>query len=438
MSVRAVARPRITSVLALVTALGVPAVALGQRSVDLAALAAESPAAGCIGSTNTPPSVRIVACSAALDSKAISGADRAAAFVQRGQAYRAVGDETRAQADFRAAVTQFDSLTEPNRLNSEHFLQRAIARHAIGDAVRALADYDAALTQNPGNARAHLDRGILLSRDPTRLREAIAAFDRALAIVPDNVDSLLFRADAHLRLSELGAAKADAQRAATLSPNNPRTIFMRGYVAARLGENDQAFADYSEALRLDPRLTAALVNRAAILSTRGDHDAALKDAEAALKLDPDNVLAYYNRGYAHFAKHQYDEAIADYSEAVRRDHTLVWGYANRCLTRTIVGHDLADALADCDRALALQPGNLETRETRGFIFLKRGQPERALEEYDAVLLADPNRPLALFGRGMARRATGHAALGLSDERAARALLPTVGREFARYGLDVPT
>src|SRR5205085_7158700 len=107
------------------------------------------------------------------------------------------------------------------------------------------------------------------------------------------------------------------------------------------------------------------------------------------------------------AKRQYDLAIADYDDAIRLDPDMGLAYNNRCLTRAIAGHDLVAALADCDIALKLMPSNADVCDTRGFIYLKLGDPAIAITEYNAGLEADPNHAVALYGRGMAQIKMGH-------------------------------
>jgi tetratricopeptide (TPR) repeat protein len=102
----------------------------------------------------------------------------------------------------------------------------------------------------------------------------------------------------------------------------------------------------------------------------------------------------------------------------------------RCLTRMVVGRELAEAISECDEALKLQLDNVWTRETCGFVFLKLGEMDVALREYDTALRSDPNRPFALYGRGLVRVANGDVNNGETDKAAARALMPGIDREFA--------
>lgn len=162
---------------------------------------------------------------------------------------------------------------------------------------------------------------------------------------------------------------------------------------------------------------------------------AIRDLDTALAIQPNNSVALYNRGYARFAQRAYDKAIADYDDAILLDPSLGPAYNNRCLTRAIAGRDLVKAMADCNLALKLMPTSLDVREVRGFIYLKLGDPAIAIAEYNAALAIDPNQPLALWGRGLARIRDGQTREGEADQAAARVLDPNVERQFAIYGLQ---
>lgn len=240
-------------------------------------------------------------------------------------------------------------------------LERAINHHARGDIHGALAAYDAALRNEPANAVAHLNRGIVLSTHRSEPARALVDFDRALALLPDNVDALDFRGDAHMRLSGYRQALADLDRAVALAPANAQARVLRGLARAMLGDPVQAGLDYTRALALDGRNVDALVNRAALAAGRGDTGAALRDLNAALTVEPRNALALYNRGYVHFVRRDHEAAIRDYGAAIDIDPQFGWAYLNRCLARAVAGRDVGSALVDCDRARMLLPDAPQVR-----------------------------------------------------------------------------
>jgi tetratricopeptide (TPR) repeat protein len=75
------------------------------------------------------------------------------------------------------------------------------------------------------------------------------------------------------------------------------------------------------------------------------------------------------------------------------------------------------------------------RRSRLFTYLKLGQFDQAIADYDAALGHNPRDPGSLYGCGLARlRLQNDPESGRADLAAAKALDPGVAAEFARYGL----
>jgi tetratricopeptide (TPR) repeat protein len=164
-------------------------------------------------------------------------------------------------------------------------------------------------------------------------------------------------------------------------------------------------------------------------------DEAIKDFDAVIQMNRNDPYAFFNRGFAHFGRREYELALIDYSTALDLDPTMGQAYLNRCLTRTIQGMELVKALADCDQALKLLPLSIPARETRGFIYLKLGDPAIAATEYEAALQMDANRPLALYGLGLARIRMSRKDEGAAKQAAAVALSPDIAKQFSTYGVE---
>lgn len=376
---------------------------------------------------------RAAACSKALQSRQLKPEEIALARLTRGIARTALGDKALAGEDYIDAVQRYDRLIDPSNPNSLALYRRAVALDASGQTDKALEDYTAAIKADPKSSLAFLGRGVLLAVRKRAYDRAVEDFDKVLVIEPDNVEALLSRGDAFAQLGDLGRAMADLNRAVALAPDKPTVLVTRGQVESRRGNLAGAARDYEAALKLDPRYAYAMINLAAVRSMQGQSGAAIDLLDQAIAIDRRNPLAFYNRGYAEFAQKQYDKAIADYSSAIEIEPRMGLAYNNRALSRAIAGTDLVAALADSDQALKLLPLNLEVRDTRGFIFLKLGDPALALNEYNAALTIDPNRALSLYGRGLARIRMGDAA-GKGDQEAALTINPEVANDFAIYGL----
>ncbi|CAN5922512.1 hypothetical protein BH11PSE3_BH11PSE3_28550 [soil metagenome] len=385
--------------------------------------------------TQADAAARAAACSTALQSRQLKPDEIAAARLVRGIARTALGDKELASEDYVDAVQRYDRLINPGNADALNLFRRAAALDAIGQTDKALDDYNEAIKSDPKASLAFLGRGVLLAVRKRAYDRAIADFDRVLELEPDNVDGLIARGDAFSQLGNPGRAMVDLNRAVTLAPTRAIAYVARGQAENRRGNITEAAQNYEQALIHDPRQVAALVSLAAIQSITGRYEAAIGNLDKAIAVDARNPVAFYNRGYAHYALKHYDKAIADYSSAIELDPKMGLAYNNRGLTRAIAGKDLTEALGDTDQALKLLPLNLDVCETRGFIFLKLGDPALALVPYNSALDIDPNRALALYGRGLAKIRMGDTAAGRNDQAAALTLNPDVAADFSRYGLE---
>ena len=141
---------------------------------------------------------------------------------------------------------------------------------------------------------------------------------------------------------------------------------------------------------------------------------------------------YYNQGYTQFSHGDFQAALESYSMAIKLDPELAEAYNNRCLTRVILGGDIAEARADCQAAVSRLPDRADIRETLGFIHLKLDEPALALAEYDAALKLSNQRPIALYGRALAKQRLGDLKGANADRSAALRIQPSIDYTFGDY------
>ena len=141
----------------------------------------------------------------------------------------------------------------PAALSAEDFYLRGNALYDSEQYAEALAAYDRALALRPDYQEAHNSRGLALRR-VGRNEEALAAYDRALALWPDYPN-------AH---------------------NN------RGVALQMLGRHEEALEAYDRALTLRPDYQEAIYNKAWVYSELGNGPAALEWLERAIDADETN------------------------------------------------------------------------------------------------------------------------------------------------------
>ena len=86
------------------------------------------------------------------------------------------------------------------------------------------------------------------------------------------------------------------------------------------------------------------------------------------------------------------------------------------------------------RRFSHSPMMPRTFDFRGLIYLKLGQLDFAIQDYNSALRIEPKMASALFGRGLARIKKGDTAGGNADVEAAKKLETKVADDFSSYGV----
>jgi tetratricopeptide (TPR) repeat protein len=146
----------------------------------------------------------------------------------------------------------------------------------------------------------------------------------------------------------------------------------------------------------------------------------------------ERAVAFNYRGGALYYSGKPEQAMKDYEEAIRLDPFYAHAYNNRCWSGAVLNRT-EQAVADCTKVLKLN-NVANTFENRGFIFLKRGEFDLAIADYEAGLRLDPpNKADFLYGRGFAKKKKGDAS-GDADISAAKAINPKIAEDFEKYGV----
>jgi len=237
----------------------------------------------------------------------------------------------------------------------------------------------------------------------SRSAEAIKHCDHAIQLDARNVAALNLRGNAHWSAGHGRLAIADFSRAIVLAPRNPEAFRFRANVYAALHQDALALADYNRAMHLAPS-------------------------------DPINVEL---RGRFYQQRRSYAQAIADFSAAVALRPSLARTWNSLCWTRLLANKNLSRALADCDRALSLDPHSTNALDSRGFVLLRMHRFAAAISSFSTALRLNPKLASSWFGRGVAK-------LRLSDKSAARdiaeatRLEPHIQERFLAYGMKFQT
>ena len=255
---------------------------------------------------------------------------------------------------------------------------------------------------------------------------------------PTDAGGFARRASVYLTQRDFDHAIADLSRAIEMAPGKPNYLFQRAN--ARLAANQTALAlgDLDQAVKLASQSVQILMMRARVRLAEHDNAGAIADLNAALavlRAPQDDWRLSLGQGYA--AAGLQDQAIGQYDQWIslhQGDGRMAQALLARCNARALLGRELDQALADCNRAIGLAPKAAEALDMRGIVRLKIGDYARALGDYDAALKAKPKDPLALYGRGLSELKLGKTVEGQSDLTAAASLQPNIAAQVKTFGL----
>ena len=177
------------------------------------------------------------------------------ALVNRGIAYRRIGDIDRAIRDYENAIR-----LNPNAADA--FNNRGNAFRAKEEFDRAIRDYDEAIRLDPHYAHAFNNRGIIFL-DMGEADRAILDFDRAIAEDESYANAFRNRGIASAHLGLFDRALEDFDAAYALNPaighGDEYALALYGRGVARLQESDPAGdADIERSMRLLPHVAEVM------------------------------------------------------------------------------------------------------------------------------------------------------------------------------------
>jgi protein O-GlcNAc transferase len=285
-----------------------------------------------------------------------------------------------------------------NRSGDENF-QRGLAALQAGDLMDAERFLTAATRAQPKHLQALNLLGVVLGR-LGRNAEAVASYDRALAVAPDSIDAWHGRGMTLFAAQRPEEAIASFDRVLAAKPDFVQVHLLRAKLLSDLGRRDAALAGIDKLLAVMPGLAEAWLGRSNILFEAKRHEEALTGAQRAVALKPDLAEAWHGLGNGLNELCRDEEALGAYDKALalNPDFAGAWHGRGNVLNELRSYHD---ALAAYDKALALAPNLAEAWLGRGNVLNVLRQSEEALTAFDRALMLHPNLAEAWLGRGNA-------------------------------------
>jgi superkiller protein 3 len=227
--------------------------------------------------------------------------------------------------------------------------------------------------------RARARAALEIGRHALAEREARAA----LALVPQDLDALLYLARALLGQERLRDALPIAREAVAVAPADGYPRYLLGYTLQLLGEKAEAVAALGDAVAASPYAPRFHARLAIVRLDVGDRAGALESIETALALDPDDdpvLLDEAARVLGQLAQTERAEVLARRALVLRPDcATSHWRLA---WVLGLRGRSL-EACAAARAAIAIDPNDWVAWDQLGFSAFEAGrldEAEQALRE----------------------------------------------------------
>jgi tetratricopeptide (TPR) repeat protein len=220
--------------------------------------------------------------------------------------------------------------------------------------------------------------------DQGQFDQAIAEFQAALQIAPDNAQAHYNLGLAYQKQDKLDEAAAAYQKAIQANPNLADVHNNLGLIYKVQGKLDQALASYQEAIRLAPDDDTAHYNLALLYDAQGELDQSILEYEQAVGLNPDNADAYYNLGRAYYQQGTLDKAIGAWKESIRivPADSMVRNNLGRAYFDQ---GNLDEAIAELKEAASLDVENPLPHLNLGLVYREQGRADQAVAELEAYL-----------------------------------------------------
>lgn len=281
---------------------------------------------------------------------------------------------------------------------------RAGANRQLNQLSTAVADYDRAISLNPNDPSLWAAQAMVLEQ-LSQFNEALTSYDRAVQLSPKSSLALVGRCTMLNVLSQYEKALEACNQAIQgdgvwQAVGAAQAWNQRSKALTGLGKYEDALASSSRATGIKPDYAEAWSDRSVVLWYLQQYDEAIAATREAIRLNPNYARAWLNQAAILRTLKQFSEALAAYDMALKLDPTNSDGWANRSAVLWRLKQYPA-AIASADKAIQFNPRSFQGWHNRGVVLLELGKNADALAAYERAVAINPKSPEALTGKGIA-------------------------------------
>ena len=183
--------------------------------------------------------------------------------------------------------------------------------------------------------------------------QALAAYEQAMAMDPYYSEYYNESANLLQQLGRYRAAIVNYEKAIRYSAPYPEVYYNKAVCHSRMGQLDLALEAFAYSEELNPLQPELYLLRAEVFDELCRTDDAYGDYCKAIELTPDSITARVNRAVLCYARADFAQALADMNHAIAVDPGETSHYENRAAIYEALGHL---EFAEVDRRTAQEVG----------------------------------------------------------------------------------
>ncbi len=347
-----------------------------------------------------------------------------------GQAYQLTGDINLAKDSFERAVALYPDQADAKR--SLALLESRIGRHQ-----QARARLEELLKQRPHDVTAlemlmtldvvtknwqEAERTLTRLRQASggkqsvallaegrfyeaqrRLSEASLAYERAIALAPNEPEPLLSLVKVEVALGQVDRATARLESILAARKDHPFAHGLLGEVLSRAQQYDEAALHYREATRINSKWLTPWLDWASLSLSKQKPDVAVQIVTDGLAANPESEELYLLLASAHSQQGQLDHAVTAYEATLRLNPRNLLAANN--LAVLLVDHkgdpaSLQKAFG-LSREFEKEAPHPLFIDTLGWVRLKMGQQEEAIRLLKDAVAKSPDLSVLNYHLGIA-------------------------------------
>ncbi len=283
-----------------------------------------------------------------------------------------------------------DALSEAIYANPKDvalYLQRSdifYSREAYDQAIQDLA---MVLKIDSTNLKAHHMLADVYM-DSYQSGRALQTMQRAAALYPDSINTLLKLSEFQLILKQYDPALQTLADIMNIRPGDPEGLFMLGMVYRDQGKTELAIGAFQSAVERNPDMSEAWVILGDLMD-RTQNPLAGQYFDNAIQVDPKNIAAWHAKAYYLQNNDRLDEAL----EIYKHIHTLDVRYPEAYLNSAILflyKDSLDAAMKELNILKEIDPTNAAAWFYIGKVYQFKGKKATAKEAYEQTLRLDAN------------------------------------------------